>query len=174
MHPLVGPGAAAETVWDEDRQRLNIGIKLFPACLAADQALASKLDDKGHLVILVLHTDAPALAAAVAEELRSLEKVQDLPLAIRVITPDQLAAFDGQRIAALFVAAPGVPSELFERVVRGHRALLFSPFAGDVERGAVAGIELSDRILPYINLRQAEAAQIRFKPFFLRVAAHYE
>ena len=52
------------------------------------------------------------------------------------------------------------------------RTLVFSPFAGDVEAGAVAGIYVADRILPFINLRQAQRAGIRFKPFFLKVARH--
>lgn len=51
-----------------------------------------------------------------------------------------------------------------------HRIIIFSPFQGDVERGASGGILISDRILPYLNLETMHLSDIRIKPFFLRIA----
>jgi len=174
VYPLMGPGAQADGLWEDDRQRLNIGLKLFPACLAADQGLADKRDERGRLLVLTLHGDSPRAADTVASDLRGVGEVQGYPLEVAVVPADRLADYRDRKVAAMFLATPGMALASIVAEARGHRALVFSPFPGDVERGAVAGIQVTDRILPYVNLRQAERAQIRFKPFFLRVAASYE
>jgi hypothetical protein len=172
--PLLGPGAGADTLWEEDRQRLNVGLKLFPACLAADQGLAQRADPQGRLRVLVLHPHSLQRAEEVAADLRAVEWAGQSPLEVTAISLEQLADYQDQRLAAIFVAAPGLPDAVIEQGAAAFRTLLFSPFPGDVERGAVAGIQMSDRILPYVNLRQAARAGIVFKPFFLRIAARHE
>lgn len=170
---LQSPGATAGTLWPEERQHLTIGLRLFPACLAADTELAQRVDAEGQLRIIVVHPDDPDTAAEVVTSLQRLGRVRDWPLAVEAITPEELFRLPEQPLAAIFVAAPRFEAELLEEAVR-RKALLFSPFRGDVERGVMAGISVSDRILPYVNLPQAERAGIRFKPFFLRAARQHE
>jgi hypothetical protein len=172
--PVLGPWANADALWEEDRQRLNVGLKLFPACLAADQGLHKRADEQGRLLVLVLHPDSRRRAEDVAADLRGMGAVKEMPLRVEAVTWEGLAAYRGQPLAAIFVAAPAVPEHLYEQWLQEYRTLVFSPFAGAVEQGAVAGIQITDRILPYVNLRQAVRAGIDFKPFFLRIAARHE
>jgi hypothetical protein len=151
----------ATSLWSsETRQRLSVGIKLLPACLAADQALEQRQTPTGELRILVVYQEDPAAAAAVAERLRHQPPIRRLP------PPG------GAPLAGLLLAEPGLPP--LSGLARELKTLVFSPFVGDVERGAVAGIHVSERILPYVNLAQARRAGIRFKPFFLEVAQTYD
>ena len=53
---------------------------------------------------------------------------------------------------------------------RSRNAMVFSPFEGDVERGAHGGISVRDRILPYINTSALQRDGIRLKAFFTKVA----
>lgn len=167
------PTAMADPLWPEDRMLLSIGLRLFPACLAADTELAGRIDPAGRLRVLVLHPDSPEVAAEVVDELRRIGKVRGIPLQVGTITPGPLFDLPEQSLAAVFVAAPGIDTALFEEAVR-RQTLLFSPFPGDVERGAVAGVRITDQILPHVNLSQAERAGVRFKEFFLRAAKHHE
>ncbi len=77
-------------------------------------------------------------------------------------------------LGGIFVASLDVGGKRLRLWSERHRTLVFSPFAGDVEAGAVAGIHVADRILPFVNLPQAHRAEVRFKPFFLDVAHRYE
>ena len=163
--------AIAGTLWEEERQRLTIGMRLFPAVLAADLNLSQRRDADGQLQVLILHDGQHEAAAQVQRALQALASVQQHPLEVQIVTLEQLSEYPQRPIAAIFVAAPIAQRGLYPRLLSDYSTLTFSPFDGDVERGAVAGIRITDRILPLVNLEQAEQAAIAFKPFFLRVAA---
>jgi predicted nucleotidyltransferase len=52
--------------------------------------------------------------------------------------------------------------------------VVFSPFEGDVERGVQSGIAVEARVRPYLNTKALRNAQVRLKPFFMKVAKAYE
>ena len=166
--------AYPQVLWPEDEQRLHVGLKLLPAFLAADQDLAAKATPEGRILVLVVHRDAPESALDVVAELRRVEKIGELPIKVEIIRTDQLASYQGTRVAGIFLSTPDAGGQDLESWAERFHALVFSPFVGDVERGAVAGIYVAERILPYVNPDQAQRAGIRFKPFFLKVAKPYE
>ena len=77
-------------------------------------------------------------------------------------------------MAGVFVASVAVGGARLQAWSERLQTLVFSPFAGDLEAGAVAGLYVADRVLPFINAPQARRAGLRFKPFFLKVARQYE
>ncbi len=166
-------GSQAGTLWPEEEQLLTIGVRLFPACLAADLGLANRVDAMGKLQIIVLHADDPDAAGMVTRSLQQLGKVRNWPLELTEMTPREFAKQTGGPIAAIFLATPRMDPALFVEAEK-RQAMLFSPFRGDVERGATSGINVTDRILPYVNLPSARRAGVRFKPFFLRAAKQHE
>ncbi|MCU7932887.1 MAG: hypothetical protein KZQ90_19000 [Candidatus Thiodiazotropha sp. (ex Codakia rugifera)] len=135
--------------------------------------LADKRAPNGNLRILVLHKQDRSLAGLVAEKLKKLDKIGGYPLQIDIVSLTSIEHYKKQQIAALFITSPGIQSGLFDNWVINHHTLVFSPFAGDVMRGAVAGLHISDRILPIVNMTQAKRGAISFKPFFLRIAKTY-
>jgi hypothetical protein len=166
--------AAAQDLWPEEEQRLRVGEKLFAAFLTADQNLAQKLTPSGDVLVLVAHEDADELARKVAARLLLVKRIGGLELRTRVIEADRVSDYRGPRAAAVFLVTPRFGADRLASWGERLGALVFSPFAGDVERGAVAGVYVSDRILPFVNLPQARRAGVRFKPFFLKVAKSYE
>ena len=170
---LAAVQAMAQGLWAEEEQRINVGIKLFPACLGADTDLDDRLSAEGRLRVLVVHDGEPARARDVVGALDQVEVVAGHRLTVLPLSLEELESFNLARIAAVFVIGPDMPDWLFRDWGPDHRALVFSPFAGDVERGATAGVFVSDRILPYVNPESARQAGIRFKSFFLRIAQHY-
>jgi hypothetical protein len=161
-------------LWPEDKQRLNVAINLLPACLSADLALPKKLSQNGKLRILVLHENQKKAAFSVSSALLALENIAGFSLDIEIVSTSDRQSPVTSPIAALFIATPGIKSEIFNNWIEHHQTTVFSPFSGDVERGAVAGIHVTDRILPYINLSQAQKAGVVYKPFFLRIAKQYD
>lgn len=164
----------ADNLWPEYTQRLNVGINLLPACLSADLSLANKLTPEGSLRILVLHQNDQAAASSVATSLLALKTIGGYAVEVETLSTSAPQLSDDSPVAAIFIASPGIKSEIFNHWITDRQSMVFSPFSGDVERGVVAGLYVTDRILPFINLSQAKKAGVVYKPFFLRIAKQYD
>ncbi len=154
--------------------RLQIGIGLLPAVMAADQTLAAGGSVAGVAVYLVYRNDWH-----VAEQLRAhLEHVSTIrqsPVVPVVLTLDELLDENPAPHSAVFIAEP-IESRLDELIdyTAQRRQLLFSPFKGDVERGVAAGFRVGDKVLPHVNLAALNRSNIQLKAFFLRIAVKHE
>lgn len=162
------PGWGA-SLWPEEQQRLRVGLKIFPATLGAQQGLAAKRGSDGKLRVVVVYHGADEVAHQVAASLDDVGTVQGMPLTVRILPTAALDSEQDTTLAAIFVASVGIDQEVLRRLGALHQTLVFSPFAGDVAAGASAGIHVTDRILPAVNLRWARRAGVRFKPFFMKV-----
>ncbi|MBK1718359.1 hypothetical protein [Thiocystis violacea] len=169
----IAPGET-QSLWSEDEQRLRLGLKIFPACLGALESLEERLTSSGSLLVLVVHRDSEASAREAAASFTTMAEIRGHPIKTRVITASALDGYDGVAPGGIFIASLGLEPSRLRAWSERHRTLVFSPFAGAVEDGAVAGIYVADRILPFVNQAQARRAGIRFKPFFLDVARRYE
>jgi hypothetical protein len=161
-------------LWREDAQRFRVGLKVFPAALGALEWLEDKRSPDGALTVVVVHDGSQEAADLACADLRNMGRIHDLPLSVTTLTPAALDQYVGAPIVGIFVASVGVGTQRLRAWSEHHRALVFSPFAGDVEAGAVAGIHISDQIRPYVNTTQAARAGLRFKAFFLQVARQHE
>lgn len=170
----LAPSAWCQPLWNEDEQRFSVGLKLFPAALGALESLEERRNEAGALEILVVHAGGDDLAREAAQHLIRLGSIRDLPLSVRTIDRDALDRGAHPPPAGIFVASVGMRGEWLRRWSERTGGLVFSPFAGDVEAGAIAGVHVSDRILPAVNLTQARRAGLVFKPFFLKVARVHE
>jgi hypothetical protein len=170
---LVATRAWNKPLWQEEEQRFRVGLKLFPAVLGAVEDLEDKRTSGGTLEIRVVYEGADTVAREAAAALRGIGRIREIPLNVQTLSADALDAEDSL-LGGIFVASVDVGDKRLRLWSERHRALVFSPFAGDVEAGAVAGIHVADRILPFVNLPRAQRAGVRFKPFFLKVARRYE
>ncbi len=174
---LSGSGSAvsARTFWPEDQQRLRIGLRLFPAVLGALEGLSQRRSADGSLHVVVAYHGSDEAVQQVVAALKEIDQVQEMPLEVKVLALDDLQAYRAPPpLGGVFIASVGIEPARLQRLSTTHGVLVFSPFAGDVQAGAVAGIRVSDRILPAVNLAQAQRAGVRFQAFFLRVAHHAE
>ncbi|WP_296809504.1 hypothetical protein [Thiocapsa sp.] len=170
---LVATRAWTQSLWQEEEQRFRVGLKLFPAVLGAVEDLEDKRTDSGNLEIRVVYEGSDAVARDAASALRGIGRIHEIPLNVETLNAEALDS-DESLLAGVFVASVDVGAKRLRLWSERHRALVFSPFAGDVEAGAVAGIHVADRILPFVNLSRAKRAEVQFKPFFLKVARRYE
>jgi len=169
--PWLGAVAADEY----DARRVTVGVNLFPAVLAADQDIGEKRSGKGLLVLLLVHRDDPVLVERLAAVLRDKGAIRGIPLRVDIVEVDNLHDHPRDGVAGVFVAQRlGTDMAKVLDYCRRNHLLSFSPFEGDVERGVAAGIAVSDRVLPYVNVAALDAVGLRIKPFFLRIAERYE
>ena len=158
---------------DQTERRIHIGLKVFPAVVAANQSLPQGLNRPVRLLVVYLDDRQGALATAA--RLRELRAIRDRPVRVEVARSDRLPANGDLPVAGLFLAQwLNHRLQPVIRYARQRRAVLFSPFEGDVERGVMSGLSVRDRILPYVNPAALAAAGVRLKPFFLEVARRHE
>ncbi len=156
------------------QRRVLVGLKIFPAVLAASQALEQKSELPNIRVLIVYHKDKDN-AEELAETLRGIKKIKGKPLVVETIPISLLLQGSIPPPFGLFVSQRNDEDiEAISHYGQQHNIITFSPFHGDVEKGILAGIAISDRILPYINSQTLAALPTGLKMFFLKVAEIYE
>ena len=166
------PGAnRAEEVIDP---RLQIGINLLPAIIAANKAVISSPMDT-ELPIYLVYDRNRHLAERLLGRLANLGAIRERSLVISAVPLDTLLAGDLDRNASVFIVEP-LDDRLDDLIEfsQARRALLFSPFQGDVENGVSAGFQVTDKVLPMVNMESLKQSKIQLKAFFLRIAVKYE
>ncbi len=159
----------------ENEWRVGAGLELFPSLLAADTDIAGKSGSDGMLLLVLVCPDRKDMAEETALELRKIGNIRGIPIRVELTQDTAFKAYENIRIAGIFLLCTiGDEFESLVRYGRAHQTIVFSPFEGDVERGASGGILISDRILPYVNMESLRLSKIRIKPFFLRIAESYE
>ncbi|MBF0613365.1 MAG: hypothetical protein G8345_22045 [Magnetococcales bacterium] len=150
---------------------LQVGVKLFPSFLAADQDIAFKNDQDGSLLILVVHSGQTKAAEMVEHYLKNVQTIRNVPLQVHTVHLQDIQKYNARIIGGVFLAQP-LENSLGELVefCKIHKTLLFSPFKADVERGALGGMLITDKVQPLINRATMDESGIRIKSFFLKVA----
>lgn len=160
---------------EQGDRRVLMGLKFFPALVAADEELAQKRTGDGFIRIAVLYAEDAEAAEGVAKRLSAGARLRDFPLEITTLSYGRLSELDENPPTAIFLAEWS-PGDL-DHVVRfgvNHQRMVFSPFKGDVGAGAATGILVGDRILPLVNEKALLAAGIRLEPFVLELASKHE
>jgi hypothetical protein len=159
----------------ETERRILVGLKLFPTFLAADEGIAAKRDADGRLQLLLLYSDDRATAEELARRLTAVDTVRGMPVEVEVAPYADLDAHQNRPVGGIFLTQWVDDGELAEVVRFGieNHVVVFSPFKGDVKRGVLAGLFVSDRILPYINMQTLRGTGLQMKPFFLEIAKRH-
>lgn len=175
--PLVVGGVSDGVVAADSQsdRRARVGLRLFPTFVAADEALERKLGPDGTLLILVIYRNDREAAGQLAERMRQLERIRDLPVRVEIVPYANLLNYTQSPLAAVFVSEwlpDGV--DALVNFGRERKVIVFSPFEGDVQRGILGGMSVTDRILPYINMRELGQSGIELRSFFLDLARRYD
>jgi hypothetical protein len=166
--------AAVARAGDREESRAWAGLDLFPSVLAADAEIAEKRGPGGELPLVILYQTDRELAEEMARRLARTGTIRGLPIRVEIARYPAPVNGANPPPAGAFLAEPRIGDlDAVIQFGRENRRLVFSPFAGDVERGVPAGIAVSDRILPLVNAEALESFGLRLKPFFLRITEVY-
>ena len=151
--------------------RTRVGLNLVPAFAAAQVIEKSSTSIDVWLVYQQLDDEVKEQEAYL--RIRNKKQGSSLSFVMRNISdlpslqPEQgtmlvaVQRFDDQGIDALLAYSAT------------HHLLTYSPYAGDVERGVMGGVLISDRIVPLINVQMLKEQQVQLKTFFLKVSVHH-
>jgi hypothetical protein len=159
---------------ERDELRVRAGIDLFPSLIAADLDITKKSEKGGIITLLLIYTDNRSYAISMSQRLGELKTIRNIPIRVEISNDLTMSAYADNPPAGIFLIQPldeKLPEIIRFAVERG--VILFSPFQGDVEKGVLGGLHISDRVLPYINKSTMKAAGINIKEFFMRVSVIY-
>lgn len=154
--------------------RLMAGLDFFPSFLAADKNIKSKTTLNGYLRIILLYKNNEKKAEKLAALIKEVKTIRDIPLIVTTVRHKNLNDYKMEPIAGIFIIEPIYKNINHIIEFSGkHQCILFSPFNGDIEKGVVAGISVSDMVLPYININSMRKYNIQLKEFFMQTAKKY-
>jgi len=171
---------AARTSISDDftDRRITTGAKIFRALLAADVDISLKTTANGDLRLCLLYVDDTWNAEKAAATLgnRDDSRIRGNDITIEILPYDACVNANKKRCAGVFLTQTLNEEKLkkLARYANEQNMVVFSPFEGDVERGVQSGIAVEERVRPYLNIKALQTAEIRLKPFFLRVVKQYE
>ncbi len=172
---LLSVSVGASLAGEREARRVWAGLDLFPSLLAADLDIANKQHSDGSLLLVLVYLDNREAAEEMAWRLERIEEIRNMPVRVELTDDPSLKNYEDRPPFGIFLTQP-MPRELQSIVLYGrdHQVIVFSPFEGDVERGVLGGIDVAERVLPYINSEAMRLAQIRIKPFFLKIAKQHD
>jgi hypothetical protein len=158
-------------------RRVQISLPLFPRIVAVDKKFQEKLteDNKARLVFVYDRDKSKAneLAKTVGSTNKNIVNVGVDTVPVPLV--EQLKA-NSQTPTAIFVAEPLGEADFKELVLYSINKgiIVFSPYSGDVERGATVGLAITSRVFPYFNNNTLEASGVEINPILLDMSKRYE
>ena len=154
-----------------DDRRVRSAARLMRAFLAADEGLAARHPDGSPVRVVVLARNARRADPLISLIAPSAEKeaIRISGLELEVVPLLELPAEDASPADAVFLAEPLGDSD-FDTLLTwciARRVILYSPFEGDVERGATAGLSIQAKVQPFVNRRTLDATGITLRSFFI-------
>jgi hypothetical protein len=175
LFPLVMFSATAQAqVQDTISPRLQIGINLLPAIIAANKSVINS-EPNTELSIYLVYKVNRHLAEQLQTRLAERGAIRERRLEIAALNLSDLLTRKLPPNSTIFIVEPSDTrlEQLIEFALQ-QRALLFSPYQGDVELGVNAGFKVTDKVLPLVNIGSLKRSKIQLKAFFLRIAVKHE
>lgn len=153
-------------------RRITAGTKIFRALLAADSDVAQKKDRKSKLRLCLIYEDDWRNAQLTTKTLRNRKdtRIRKIDIHVMPVNFSDFVEAKGEWTAGIFLTQPLSDDKiaLLINYAKKRHVVLFSPFAGDVERGVLGGIAVEARVRPYLNMGAVTDTGIRLKSFFSR------
>ncbi len=166
--------AFSATAQDTISPRLQIGINLLPAIIAANKSVINSEPDS-ELSIYLVYKANRHLAEQLQTRLATRSSIRERRLEIVAVQLDSLLARKLPRNSTIFLVEPiDARLEGLIEFSSQQQALLFSPYQGDVEHGVNAGFKVTDKVLPLVNIGSLKRSKIQLKAFFLRITVKHD
>ena len=160
-----------------EERRIKISLAIFPKIVAVDQDLESKLTRDNNVKFLFVYDNNKSKAEALSELLRDkVTNIAGKPVRIVVMNVRDVSLIFTDRSAAIFITER-LDKTQFDKIVRvgvSEQIIVFSPYAGDVERGATVGVAIGNRVRPYFNIDTLNTSKVNILKKLLKVSKHYE
>ncbi|WP_455204236.1 hypothetical protein [Kaarinaea lacus] len=162
---------------DVQERRVQISLPVFARVIAVDNGFRDKLSDNNIVILAFVYNDNRSQAEQMTASLQSkIKNIARMKYQTKIVTVSDLVNGKGQAPTAIFLAQ-NLPAEKFDSVIvyaKAKQRIVFSPFVGDVERGASAGIAITSRVNPYFNLTTLRDSKVEIHALLMQMSKTYE
>jgi len=163
---------------EEEKRRVDISLSIFPRVVAVDNSFRKKLVHGKNVQLIFIYSKNEPRAVELAEKVN--EKSRSIGGMKVVASAENISSVINvqreTRPTAIFLAERLADDELLRVMNYGvsESRLVFSPFSGDVERGATVGISVTNRVKPYFNLKTLRRSEIEINALLMKMSKRYE
>jgi len=161
---------------ETEKRRVDISISIFPRIVAVDKSFREKTDaDKKALLLFVYENDKDFAREVAARVGADGNNIGGTPIAVRVVGVNEVLPMNEIPVAIFLVEK--LSHAQLEKIIAYANArsrLVFSPFSGDVERGVMVGISVTNRVQPYFNLPALKRSKVVINALLIKMSKRYE
>jgi len=161
---------------EAEKRRIDISVSIFPRIVAVDNHFREKLDKNSKAQLLFVYDEDKGLAQEVANRVGSQgSNIGGMVVETHVIRVDEISQLTEAPVA-IFIVEKMSDVKLAKIIAYAdavHR-LVFSPFSGDVERGVMVGISVTNRVKPYFNLPALRQSKVVINALLMKMSKRYE
>lgn len=158
-------------------RRIQISLPVFARVIAVDNGFRDKLTDKNVVTLAFVYSDNRSQAVHMTQSLRSkIKNIASMKYQTQVVTVAELMDANAITPTAIFLAQ-NLPAEQINSVIayaKAKQRIVFSPFVGDVERGASAGIAITSRVNPFFNLTTLRESKVEIHALLMQMSKTHE
>lgn len=174
-------GVAADNLGyadEEENRRVDISLSIFPRIVAVDNDFRSKLGPGNKVKLAFLYNEEKERAQSLVELLISKSKnIGGMRVTANIVSiKDMLSISTETKPTAIFLSERLNKEDLDKiiAVAGKNNCIVFSPFTGDVERGATVGISVTNRVKPYFNIQALKNSNIDINALLMKMSKRYE
>lgn len=160
----------------EDR-RIMISLSVFPKVVAVDKDLEDKLTDDDKVKFLLVYDSDWDKANTLSKQLMSkVTNLRGKKIEVALKEARDVSLIFPEKATAIFLTER-LNDVQFDKIIRAgisEHITVFSPYAGDVERGATVGLAIGNRIKPYFNMKTLKASDVHINQRLLKISKRYE
>jgi len=161
---------------ETEKRRVDISVSIFPRIVAVDNHFREKLDKDSKAQLLFIYDGDKGFAQEIAARVgKDGSNIGGMPVATRVVSAAE--ALPAVNVPVAIFLVEKLSDAQLKKVVAyaesSHR-LVFSPFSGDVERGVMVGISVTNRVKPYFNLTVLRSAKVVINALLMKMSKRYE
>lgn len=161
---------------ETEKRRVDISVSIFPRIVAVDNHFREKLDEDQKARLLFVYDEDESFAQEIADRVgKDGSNIGGMLVSTRVASVAETWPENNPPVAIFLVEK--LSDEQLNRVIAYaesvHR-LVFSPFSGDVERGVMVGISVTNRVKPYFNLSRLHRANVVINALLMKMSKRYE
>lgn len=163
---------------EEEKRRVDISLSIFPRIVAVDNHFRDKLVSENKVQLIFLYSKNEVRARDLADRIKKDGKnIGGMSVMASALSIGRV--LEGQqeiRPTAIFITERLNEDELNKVMAfaESENRLVFSPFSGDVERGATVGISVTNRVKPYFNLTTLKRSNIEINALLMKMSKRYE
>ena len=158
-------------------RRVKISLPLFPRIVAVDNNFQSKLTEDNKVRLVFIYDRDKAKAKELAKEVaKSNSNIVNIEVDTTYLSLKEQLSESAKTPTAIFISEPLGKSDFSNLVLYGINKgiIVFSPYSGDVERGATVGLAITSRVFPYFNKKTLDASGLEINPILLNMSKSYE